>query len=99
MDGVQRQQFLFERHHLPVILLRAQFNLIFRGLELDFTRLYTRLCQFVAVDNLSAHEYRLNSTNRAEHAILHKGDIGGPCGTDTSRKQICQPVRQAEIGL
>ena len=99
MDGAQRQQFLLERHHLPVILLSDELDLVFRRLKLDFARLDARLCQFVAVDDLSAHEHWLNGTNGAEHAILHKGDVGGPCGADAGGKLACQLVGQAEIGL
>ena len=70
MDGSESLQFLLDRHHLPVILLSGHLHLIFGGFKLNFTGLYSYLRQFVAVNNLSTHEYRLDGRDGAQDAIL-----------------------------
>lgn len=95
MDGAESVQFLLDRHHLPVVLLSGQLYLVFRGFKLNLIGCNSYLGQFITIDDLSTHEYRLNGRDRAEHTTLPHTDVGWQL--EAARQQTGQLGRHLEV--
>ena len=68
--------FFIKRHNLPIERIDILFHLVARHEELQLSRLDTKLCQLVAVDDSSPSKDR-----------LHKGGIGE--GSVVKHLELC----------
>ena len=71
LDDFKRAEFLLERHHLPIVILGRQPDLILRKAIACATHLLRHLRQLVAIDNLPAGKERQSRRDTTDDTVLH----------------------------